>query len=111
MNVLHTKKLDTFSFHRPCFENLLSCNTQENRITLAEKSKSTMRGSIVDTGYTDKQWTEEWEKLKQNGIYEVNFGDFFLYGMYRITMVNSEIFNCRYNVCIEKKCCDLSSWK
>ena len=70
-----------------------------------------MRGSIVDTGYTDKQWTEEWEKLKQNGIYEVNFGDFFLYGMYRILMVNSEIFNCRYNGFIEKKCCDLSSWK
>ena len=34
----------------------------------------------MDADYTDKQWEEEWEKLKQNGSYEVDFGDFFLYG-------------------------------
>ena len=50
-----------------------------------DKSKSTLRGSTVDTGFTNEQWTEEWEKLKQDGIYEVNFGDFLLYGMFIIT--------------------------
>lgn len=45
-----------------------------------DKCKSSLRGSIVDADYTDKQWEEEWEKLKQNGSYEVDFGDFFLYG-------------------------------
>ena len=74
-----------FSLHRPCFENNLSCNTQENRIMIVEESKSSLRGSLVDTGFTDQQWTEEWEKLKQDGIYEVNFGDFLLYGMLIIT--------------------------
>ena len=74
-----------FSLPRPCFENNLSCNTQENRIMIVEESKSSLRGSLVDTGFTDQQWTEEWEKLKQDGIYEVNFGDFLLYGMLIIT--------------------------
>ena len=49
---------------------------------IVEESKSSLRGSIVDTGFTDEQWTEGWEKLKQNGIYEVDFGDFLLYGVY-----------------------------
>ena len=52
---------------------------------IVDKSTSSLRGSIVDTGFSDQQWTEEWEKLKQDGIYEVNFGDFFLYGMFIIT--------------------------
>ena len=47
-----------------------------------EKAKSTLRGSTVDTEYTDEAWELEWEKLKQDGIYEVNFGDFILYGQY-----------------------------
>ena len=47
-----------------------------------EEAKSTLRGSTVDTEYTDEAWELEWEKLKQNGIYEVNFGDFILYGQY-----------------------------
>jgi hypothetical protein len=52
---------------------------------VVEESKSSLRGSIVDTSFTDQQWTEEWEKLKQDGIYEVNFGDFLLYGLFIIT--------------------------
>ena len=47
-----------------------------------DESKSTMRGSTVDTGFSDEKWTAEWDKLKQDGIYEVNFGDFLFYGMY-----------------------------
>ena len=50
-----------------------------------DESKSNMRGSTVDTGFTNEEWTAEWDKLKQDGIYEVNFGDFFLYGMFIIT--------------------------
>ena len=74
-----------------------------------EVSKSALRKSIVDTGYTDKEWEEEWEKLKQDGFYEVNFGDFFLYGRCRMTMVNTDIFIFRNDVFIEKKCCHLKS--
>ena len=48
----------------------------------ADYSESNLRGSILDTGYTDEQWKEGWAKLKQDGIYEVEFGDFFLIGMY-----------------------------
>ena len=63
-----------------------------------------MRGSTVDTGFTDEEWTAEWDKLKQDGIYEVNFGDFFLYGMYTMKMRNTDIFLCRYDVLFGKKC-------
>jgi hypothetical protein len=76
-----------------------------------DKSKSTLRGSTVDTGFTNEQWTEEWEKLKQDGIYEVNFGDFLLYGMFKMKMTNTDIFLCRYHVLIEKKCSHLPSRK
>ena len=76
-----------------------------------DESKSTLRGSTVDTGFTDEEWTAEWERLKQDGIYEVNFGDFLLYGMYKMKMGNTDIFLCRYNELIEKKCSHLPSRK
>ena len=76
-----------------------------------DESKSTLRGSTVDTGFTDEEWTAEWERLKQDGIYEVNFGDFLLYGMYKMKMGNTDIFLCRYHVLIEKKCSHLPSRK
>ena len=47
-----------------------------------DKSKSILRGSTLDTGFTDEKWTEEWEKLKQDGVYEVNFGDHLIFGRY-----------------------------
>ena len=76
-----------------------------------DESETTLRGSTVDTGFTNEQWAEEWEKLKQDGIYEVNFGDFLLYGMFKMKMTNTDIFLCRYNVFIEKKCSHLPSRK
>ena len=76
-----------------------------------DESKSTLRGSTVDTGFTDEEWTAEWERLKQDGIYEVNFGDFLLYGMYKMKMANTDIFLFRYDELIEKKCSHLPSRK
>jgi hypothetical protein len=76
------KTIWTFLIPRPCFENNLSSNTHENRIVFVDKSKTTLRGSTLDTGFSDEKWTEEWEKLKENGVYEVNFGDFLFYGIY-----------------------------
>ena len=73
-----------FFFSRLCFSYNLSADVQENRLSLGRKSKDILRGSILDTGYSDLQWAEEWCKLEQNGIYEVNFGDFLLYGLYFI---------------------------
>ena len=70
-----------FFFSTLCFSYNLSSDVQENRLSLVQKSKDVLRGSILDTGYSEEQWTEEWLKLEQNGIYEVNFGDFLLYGM------------------------------
>ena len=70
-----------FFFSRLCFSYNLSADVQENRLSLVRKSKDILRGSILDTGYSEEQWKEEWLKLEQNGIYEVNFGDFLLYGM------------------------------
>ena len=39
------------------------------------ESESTLRGFIVDTGYADEEWAEKC--AKEDGVYEVNFGDFF----------------------------------
>ena len=71
-----------FFFSRLCYSNNLSLDLQENRLYLVRKAKYHLRGSILDTGYSDEEWAEEWTKLEQNGIYEVNFGDFLLYGLY-----------------------------
>ena len=76
-----------------------------------DESKSTLRGSTVDTGFSDEEWTAEWERLKQDGIYEVNFGDFLLYGMYKMKMGNTDIFLFRYDELIEKKCSHLPNRK
>ena len=57
-----------------------------------DESETTLRGSTVDTGFTNEQWAEEWEKLKQDGTYEVNFGDFLFYGMYKMKIRNTDIF-------------------
>ena len=78
------KKKSCFFFSRLCFAYNLSADVQENRLSLVRKSKDILRGSILDTGYSDLQWAEEWCKLEQNGTYEVNFGDFLLFGLYFI---------------------------
>ena len=44
------------------------------------EAKQILRGSKLDPGYSDKDWNEEWNKLTKDGIYEVPFGDYFIYG-------------------------------
>ena len=34
-------------------------NAQDNRIMFVDESESTLRGSILDAGYTEEQWAEE----------------------------------------------------
>ena len=75
-------KYANFFFSRLCYSYNLSPDLQENRLDLVRRSKDHLRGSILDTGYSDEEWAEEWNKLEHNGIYEVNFGDFLLYGLY-----------------------------
>ena len=82
LKINENNKYVNFFFSRLCYSYNLSPDLQENRLDLVRRSKDHLRGSILDTGYSDEEWAEEWNKLEQNGIYEVNFGDFLLYGLY-----------------------------
>ena len=64
----------------------------KNREDWAEASKKIIRGSELDNGCSDTEWAQGWEKLKENGVYEVDyFGDVFLFGMNLELQNNSNI--------------------
>ena len=72
-------------FSRKTFENKISQNVQENRLTFASICESAFRKSSLDNGHSDSDWKEGWNKMKENGRYLVDyFADLFVIGEYQL---------------------------
>jgi hypothetical protein len=76
-------------FTRSAFVNKISpTNVLHNRLTFAETCRKVLRKSSFDDGRSDMSWNDGWEKMKENGMYELDyFGDLFILGMYSIAWV------------------------
>ena len=50
------------------------------RENLVLACKKELRKTVIGETYSDEDWEQGWEKLLEDGIYEVEFADFMIYG-------------------------------
>ena len=69
------------------------------------------RGTKFDTGLSDSEWNQGWDRMKRDQTYEVPyFGDLFFMSMY-LQNCGFYIISSRHAVLPEKKSIDILGWK
>ena len=71
-------------FFRKTFKQKISKNVQTNRENFAEICEVVLRNSVFDDGRSNKEWNAGWERMKEDGLYELDyFGDLFVVGKFQ----------------------------
>ena len=67
---------------RPCYNEVLANNVQEIRELVVATGRKELRKTVLGEQYSDSQWEDGWDILREDGIYEVEFGDYLIFGLY-----------------------------
>ena len=61
------------------------------RENLVLACKKELRKTVIGVTYSEKDWEQGWEKLLEDGIYEVEFADFMIYGWWKFVNMKRSI--------------------
>ena len=81
--------------HRECFqEKLLLSSDVYRQIWVTELESESAKYPRLGAGYSDEERKENWNLLKQSGVYEVEFfGDYVMHAIAKGCNKNILIFN------------------
>ena len=80
---------------RSCFQDKLTQSTQFYRYNwMTDLEYQTKEYPTLGAGFSEEEKKENWDRLKQSGVYEIDFfGDFVIYGIAKGCIKNILIFN------------------
>ena len=81
---IYKYSIDYFIFFRKTFKHKISKNVQTNRENFAKICEVVLRKLVFDDGRSNKEWKAGWERMKEDGLYELDyFGDLFVVGKFQ----------------------------